>query len=457
MSTRWYDLIVVGGGTGRDIVLAGREQGIRVALVEQGPLGGTCHNRGCMPSKMLIHSADIADAARSGERFGVHTRIERIDLSSMVRNVFAELDAETEEREEDLRSSPNVDFLQEKGRFVGQKTMEVGGERISADKIVIAGGSRPSVIPFPGLESVPYLTSDEALHLETLPRHLAIIGGGYIASELAHFFGSLGSEISLITIEDRLLEREDREIAEWFTRANSEKYNVLLSAHVEGISSIGDQIEVRLKSVERPILADQLLIATGRKPNTDLLNVEALGVELDRGIIKVNEYMETNVEGIWAFGDIVGIMPLKHVAVRQAKHLIQALFFGDKRPMDYRAIPHAVFGSPQVAGVGKTEEQLRDEGIPYRVGLHEFKNSAMGMALKESGLVKVLASASNDILGAHIVGPNASILIQEVVVAMITTGKLDAIIDSVHAHPALSQVIEQACKAVAPAPVFAYT
>ncbi len=448
MAEERFDLMVVGGGTGRDIVLAASEQGLRVALVERGPLGGTCHNRGCMPSKMLIHSAELAEAVRDGRRFGINASIESVDLPSIVHNVFAELDTEVREREEDLFRDENIEFIRGEGRFVGPKSLEVDGRRISADRVVIAGGTRPAVPPIPGRDDVPYLTSDEALHLTDVPQRLAILGGGYVAVELGYFFGALGAEVTIIEMAGRLIPREDSEIGEWFTREFSRKHNVMCAWTVESLSQRDGLVHVAVKDNPEPVIADQLLIATGRHPNTDVLDVATTGVELDRaGYIKVNDYLETNVEGVWALGDITGLLPLKHVAVRQAKHLIEDLFHGKRRAMSYEAIPHAIFSSPQVAGVGKTEDELKIDGTPYRVGRWNLKATAMGMALKEDGLVKILTDESGLILGAHIVAPNASVLIHEIVVAMNAGGTLDTIVDAVHVHPALSQVVEMAAKA----------
>ena len=267
MTTHSYDIIVVGGGTGRDVVLAAKAQGLRVALVEPGPLGGTCHNRGCMPSKMLIHSADVADVVRNGERFGVKSTIQGIDFRAIVGNVFAELDAETEEREAELITSPNVDFLRHEARFTGPKTLQLDGSSITAERIVIAGGTRPSVVPIPGLDRTPYLTSDEALRLSEQPRRLAIIGGGYIATELAHFFGALGTDVTIMTIEDRLLEREDVEVARWFTHEAVRRYRLELNAHIEEVSHAAGEFSMRLQGLDEPIRADQVLVATGRRPN----------------------------------------------------------------------------------------------------------------------------------------------------------------------------------------------
>ena len=450
MPAKKYDVLVAGGGTGRDVVLAAEAQGLSVALVEKGPIGGTCHNRGCMPSKMLIRSADVALTVRSGERFGVKAAIERVDFPSIVQSVFAVLDEETREREEALRASQMVDFYQMEGKFVGPKTMRVGDEEITADRVFIFGGTRPVVPRIKGLETVPYLTSDEALRLEGQPARLAILGGGYVAAELAHFFGSLGTEVAVLVREDRLLDREDREISDWFSREFAAMHDVRFNSEAEEFSRSNRDTQIKMKGSDQTVLVDQVLLATGRKPNSDRWDIAATGVELDdSGYIKINEHMETNVDGVWALGDITGVMPLKHVAVRQARHVIRAAFHVERQPMDYRAIPHAVFSSPQVAAVGKTEEQLRNQGVRYKVGRHEFKNTGMGMALKENGLVKILAGEDDEILGCHIVGPDASTLIQEAVVAMNATGRLDAIVDSVHAHPALSQVVEEAAKAAA--------
>jgi dihydrolipoamide dehydrogenase len=446
---RDFDLIVVGGGTGRDVVLAAEAAGLTVALVEAGDLGGTCHNRGCMPTKMLIHSADIAEAAHSGPHFGVASTVEGVDLAAMVGRVFGILDAERIERGASLDASELVTWFRAEGRFTEPRTMRVGDETIRGERVVIAAGGRPFVPPIPGLDAVPHLTSDEAMRLTKLPRSLAIIGGGYVATEFAHLFGSLGTEVTIVEMAERLLPVVDCEISEWFTREVSLRYRVHVGASVERVAATHGGIELALAGRE-PVVAEQLLVATGRRPNSDRLALDAAGIEVDaRGQIRIDDAFRTTAEGVWAFGDIAGPLPLKHVAVRQAKHLIRGLIEDDWRPLDYTTMPQAVFASPQVASVGRTEEQLAADGVEYHVGRHEFRHTGMGMALGENGLAKVLASPEGELLGVHIVGPHASILIQEAVVAMTTTGRLDAITDAVHIHPALPQVLEAAANAAA--------
>ena len=448
-----FDLIVVGGGTGRDIVLAAEARGLRVALIEKGPLGGTCHNRGCMPTKMLIHSADVVEAIASAHRFDVRASVVGVDLAAMVDRVFAHLNEETRDREAALEASPLVTLFRAEGRFVGPRLLDVSDELITAPRIVLAAGSRPAVPLLAGLDEVPYLTSDDALHLHDLPRRLVILGGGYIAAELAHLFGTLGAEVTIVARGPRLLDREDHEVADRFTAAASRRHRVMLGAQVAGVRPAGGRVAVHLEGGD-VIEGDQLLVATGRRPNSDLLDLDRAGVDVDAaGRIVVNERFETSAPGVWAFGDIVGTMPLKHVAVREARHLVRGLFADDWQVMDYSRVPRAVFSSPQVAAIGSTEDELRASGIRYKVGRHELAHTGMGMALGEQGLAKILASTDNRILGAHVIGPQASVLIHEVAVAMQGAGRLEAITNAVHAHPALSQLIEEAARAALAAPV----
>lgn len=445
-----YDLIVVGAGSGLDIVAAADERGLKVALVEEGPLGGTCHNRGCVPSKMLIHHADVAEVIRNSNKFFIKSKIEGIDFSAIVKSVNDQIDKEAEEMAKAISQSSNVTWYKQRSKFIGPKTMQMGDETFSADKVIIVGGTRADIPPIPGLDKVKYITSTEALRLTKQPKHLVIVGGGYIACEIAHFYGALGTKVTILIRKDKLLREEDGEISDWFTKEFSKKYNVLFHTEIESVSQNGDEITAILKNGKQKLVCDQLLIATGRVPNSDILDVSASNIETDdKGYIKVNEYLETNVQGVWALGDIVGILPFKHTANHQAGYLINNLFYGKKESVDYHAIAHAVFSSPQVAGVGKTEQDLKFEGTPYKVGRAEYKEVVMGDAFKENGLVKVITDENKEeILGCHIVGPDASTLIHEVVVAMKATGKVADVKKSVHVHPALPEVVWNAFYAI---------
>lgn len=436
--------MVVGSGAGLDVASYAAGSGMSVALIEEGPLGGTCLNRGCIPSKMLIHYADVAQTIGESAKFGIKSKIENIDFASIVKRVSEFVDAESDKIEKSVRAAGNPVLYKIRSKFIGPKRMQVGEEIIEADKVFIVGGTRPFAPPIAGLSETPYLDSTKALRLTKQPEHLIVIGGGYIAAELAHFFGSLGTKITILVREEKMLDNEDEEIADWFTRKFSQKYNILLKTEAETVSFRDNGFKIRLKD-GRKLAADQLLVATGRIPNTDILDVKASGVETDeKGYIKADDYLETNVKGIWAFGDIIGILPFRHTANDQVKCTVRNAFSGQKEPFDPFAIGHAVFSSPQVGGVGKTEQELKRNGVKYRTGRAELKYTGMGGALMENGLAKVLVDEQNNILGCHIIGPQASILIHEAIVAMKVNGKAEAITDSVYIHPALPEWLQRA-------------
>lgn len=441
-----YDLIVVGAGSGLDIVAEADEKGLKTALVEEGPLGGTCHNRGCVPSKMLIHHADVAEIIRNSQKFFIKSNIEAIDFGAIIKSVNGQIDSEAAKMAKAISQSTNVTWYKQRSKFIGPKAMRSGNESFEADKVIIVAGTRADIVPIPGLDKVKYITSTEALRLTKQPKHLVIVGGGYIACEIAHFYGALGTKVTILVRRDKLLREEDEEISTWFTKEFTKKVNVMFHSEIESVSQNGEEITAILKNGKQKLVCNQLLIATGRVPNSDILNVSASNIETDdEGYIKVNEHLETNVPGVWALGDIVGILPFKHTANHQAGYLINNLLYGKKEPVDYHAIAHAVFSSPQVAGVGKTEQDLKLEGTPYKVGRAQYNETAMGDALKENGLVKVLTDENKEeILGCHIVGPDASTLIHEAVIAMKTIGKTSAIKKSVFVHPALSEVVRNA-------------
>lgn len=443
-SLKTYDLIVIGAGTGLEIASFASQSNLRVALVDSGPLGGTCLNRGCIPSKMLIHAADVIETIKSSNKFGIKSQVKSIDFDGLVKRVSDYVDHESKEIEDSISKSKNIDFYNTNAEFVKDKVLKVGVDHITAEKIFIVSGSRPVIPPIPGLNDIKYLTSKEALRIGHKPKKLVIVGGGYIAAELGHFYNAMGTAVTLIVRSNKLLENEDKEISEWFTNEFNNKVKIIFNSEVELLSSSGKSINVKLKGRKEKIITDQLLVATGMSPNTDTLKVELTGVKLDdRGYIKVTKEFKTNVEGIWAFGDVIGIMPFKHTANEQVGSVIRNAFYDMHETIDYHTIPHAVFSSPQVAGVGYTEQYLQENSIKYRVGKYELKNTAMGGALQENGLVKLLVDEKGKILGGHIVGPQASVLIQEIVIAM-KIGDIKSISSAVHVHPALSEWVHRA-------------
>ena len=445
-----FDLIVIGSGSGLEVSAEAAELGLSVAVVENGPFGGTCLNRGCIPSKMLIHCADIMETIQRAELFGIKAKVEVIDWQAIIKRVFDEIDGEAHDIEEGNRQAPNIEVYRGAARFVGEKTLEVDGEEIRAETVVIAAGTRPTVPDILGLRDVPYVTSDDVMRLPEQPRRLTIVGGGYIAAEMAHFFGSLGTEVTIVHRGPFLLRAEDEEIAHRFTEVYQRKLNLLLNTQVSRAYSQGKEITVDVSSNGHTtsVVSDVLLFATGRIPNTDLLEVANTGVEIDqRGFVKTDEYLETNVSGIWALGDIVGRYLLKHSANLEAAYVANNIFNSHhKVAVDYHAMPHAIFASPQVASVGMTEEEVKERDITYTSASYDYYDTAYGSSIEDrDGFVKVLADhETGEILGCHIIGSEASILIREVVNAMRARLTTDAITQSIYVHPALPEVVQRA-------------
>ncbi|MGQ9759963.1 MAG: dihydrolipoyl dehydrogenase [Candidatus Methanomethylicaceae archaeon] len=453
-----FDLIVIGSGSGLDVAVAASQFGKRVAVVEKGPLGGTCLNRGCIPSKMLIHSADLMESIKNAGRFGIKVNGIGVDFQSIVRRVREYVDGESRLIEKSLSKSTNPVLFKGECRFVDFKTIEVRGNTLRADKILIAAGSRPGIPNIQGLKESGFITSDEALRLERQPKVLTILGGGYIAAELAHFFGSLGTKINIVQRRKFLLPNEDEDIASHFTKIWDQRYNVFTGhtpIKVTRNNGIFELIVENVETKEQKVLhSDQLLVATGRIPNSDSLDLEKSGVKTDsKGYIVVDEFLRTNVDGIFALGDIIGKYPFKHATNLEAEYAYHNILNPDNMvPVDYTAIPHAVFTSPQIAGVGKTEQQLKAEGAAYLRGLYMYADTGMGMAIgDDTGFVKFLVDLeSRKILGCHIIGTDASILLHEVLVAMrCGDGTIDNIHKVVHIHPALSEVISRSANNLA--------
>ena len=316
----------------------------------------------------LIHCADVMETIQRAEVFGIKASVESVDWLHIIRRAYDEIDGDAQAIEEGNRQAPYISVFKGSGRFVGEKTLEVNGERLVADSVVIAAGTRPWVPDLPGLQDVPYITSDEALRLPEQPKRLAIVGGGYIAAELAHFFGALGTEVTIVHRSNALLRAEDEDISSRFTEVYQRKFSLLLNARISRVRRRGNEVllETTVDGNGSTVEVDALLLATGRVPNSDRLGVEQTGVEVDsKGFIPTDPYLQTNVPGIWALGDIVGKYLLKHSANLEAAHAAHNIFNPDNKvAVDYHAMPHAIFSSPQVAGVGLTEREAVASGLP---------------------------------------------------------------------------------------------
>lgn len=452
---RKFDLIVIGTGSGLEVSSEASDAGWSVAVIEEGPFGGTCLNRGCIPSKMFIHCADVMQTVQNAASFGIHAKVEKIDWPFIVHRAFEEVDADAAMIERGNRQDPNIKVFKGLGRFTGPKTIQVTGEvdgdpELTADTILIAAGTRPWVPDIPGLEQTPYITSDQALRLPEQPRKLTVIGGGYIAAELAHFFGALGTEVTIIHRRGMLLREEDEEVAHRFTEAYQRRFDMVMDSQVTSVSSQHGEftVDVSTPGGNKSITSDTLLMATGRVPNADTLEVAKTGVDTDqRGFVKTDEYLQTNVPGIWALGDIVGKYLLKHSANLEAAYAANNIFNPDNRvAVDYHAMPHVVFASPQVASVGLTQQEAEQRGAAYIAATYNYSDTAYGASIEEKhGFVKVLADPeTGEILGCHIIGADAATLIQEAANAMRLRLGVEAITQSIYVHPALPEVVQRA-------------
>ena len=459
-----FDFLVVGSGSGLDVANVAANQGQSVAIVEKGPLGGTCLNRGCIPSKRLLYHADVLETIERADQFGIDVSVESVDFADIVREVNEEVSADAASIRNGLRSSPQHSLFEGEARFVDEKTLEISGgdddgTRLRAETILLAAGSRPAIPPIDGIESVDYLTSTDALQLETPPDHLIVVGGGYIAAELGHFFSTFGSDVTIVGRRPHLLPETDEAVADFFTETYRNRLTVHTGHEVTAATEDNGTVTVEARPYEygddagvvdgadpTTVSGDELLVATGRVSNADTLNLDATSVETDdRGFIETDEFLQTDAEDIWALGDIVGEYLLKHNANHEARTAALNIFGEDRQPVDYTAMPYAVFGSPEVAGVGATESELRTANRDYATNTDSYADTARGDAMKTDGLVKVLIDPQGEILGCHIVGPEASTLIQEVVVAMRSgSGTVHDIRDAVHIHPALPEVVDKA-------------
>jgi len=448
-----FDALVIGGGTGNNVAAAAADAGLETALVEPGPLGGTCLNRGCNPSKMLIQAANAVNHVREAERFHVDATFNGVDHAAVVDEMDDLLGGIAESMEARYREKENLTLFDEYTRFVDERTVVLGGEEVTAEKVVLAAGSRPIVPPIDGLDEIEYLTSQDALYLREAPENIVIMGGGYIAVELGYFFDAMGTDVTIIEMMDSLVPREDGDVAEAFTEIAANRHEVCIGYRVTAVKEADTGYSVHAETEDGDELiadGDEVLVALGRRPNSDTLDLENTSIEVDdRGFIETNEFLETTAENVWAQGDIAGNALFKHSGDYETRYTISNVVHDEQRAIDLSAMPHTIFTEPQIAGVGATEEELVDEGTEYVVGRADYNDSSMGRAKKlDHGFVKVLASPDGEILGAHAIGYEASTLLHEAVVAMRADITVEEVAGTIHAHPTLSKIVEAAFRDV---------
>ena len=429
---------------------------IRIAVVDKDEPGGICLTRGCIPSKIMLYPAELIRTMDDAEALGIDIEIKGVSYEKIMKRMRSLIDKDIDSIREGLSSSDNIDYYQAQAEFTAPYEMRVSGGTIRGKMIFLATGSRAIVPPIKGLDSVPYQTSDSVIRMQMkkLPASIAIIGGGYIAAEFGHFFSALGSRVTIIGRNPRLLPEEEPEVSA-LTKREMEKHMTIMTNH-----EVREVREARgrktLVAVEREsgktaiVEAEEILVATGRGPVNDILHPEKGEVKTTKeGWIQVNEYMETSQPNVWALGDADGRYLFRHVANYESEVVYYNAVLKRKVRVDYHAVPHAVFTYPEVASVGMKESeatQMYGEG-DVLIGLQRYEDTAKGEAMnaKDYFVKVILKRDSMKILGAHIIGPHASILIQEIVNLMYSSEQ-DArpIQDAMHIHPSLSEVVQRA-------------
>ncbi|MBP2453072.1 mycothione reductase [Mycolicibacterium lutetiense] len=452
-----YDLTIIGTGSGNSI-LDERYAGMKIAICEQGTFGGTCLNVGCIPTKMFVYAADVADTVADSARFGVDAHIDKVRWPDIVSRVFGRIDPIAAGGEDYRRNDSHITVYASHTRFGpttadGRYTLRTeDGEEFSSDQVVIAAGSRAYIPPAIVDCGVKYYTSDDIMRIPELPEHLVIVGGGFVSAEFAHVFSALGVRVTIVVRGDCLLSHCDETICHRFSELAAEKWDLRRHENVIGSHQDGDKVVLELDD-GKTVNADMLLVATGRIPNGDLLDAELAGVEVDEdGLVIVDEYQRTTARGIFALGDVSSDYQLKHVANHESRVVKENLLcdWDDVEAMvrsDHRFVPSAVFTEPQIATVGLTEAQAREDGYDIVTKVQAYGDTAYGWAMEDTtGIAKLIGDReTGKILGAHVMGHQASSIIQPLIQAMSFGQTAEEVARGQYwIHPALPEVIENA-------------
>lgn len=449
-------IIILGGGPAGYVgALKAAQLGAEVTVVEDTEVGGTCLNRGCIPTKTLIASSEILNKIRNSADYGIDLNG---SVSANIQKIIERKDKVISTQAKGIRSlfkSWGVSLIEGKGMLLSPERVEVekrDGTRdvLKADRIIIATGSRPAQIPVFPFDGERILSSDDALNIKEIPKSLLIVGAGVVGCEFACIFSELGTDVTIVEMLPRALSTEDVEVSELFERElKKKKIKLFTGVSVNKVEGSKDGVHAFL-SDGKEIVTEKILVSIGRALNSENIGLEAVGIHKGpRGEIIVNERMETNISGIYAAGDVTGGILLAHVASREG--IVAAInACGGEERMDYSVVPAAIFTSPEIASVGLREHQAIDKGIDIRIGRFQFRALGKAHAMGEiSGFIKIIADARDDrILGAHIIGPHASDLIHEVTVAMKAGLRVKDIASTIHAHPTLAEGIMEASEDV---------
>lgn len=443
-----YDVVILGGGTGSTIAawtLAG--QGQRVAVIERKYIGGSCPNIACLPSKNILHGARVASYFRRGKEFGIRAEGVHIDMSAVRARKRAMVTGLNEMYLDNYRQT-GAEFILGSGRFVGPKTVEVvlhdgTTRRLRGTNVIVSTGTRAALEAIPGLIDAQPLTHVEALELDTIPQHLIVMGGGYVGLELAQAMRRFGSKVTIVDRNDRLLHREDDDVTEALASlVNDEGIDTLLNTRVKQVSGkSGDSVTLTVEQAgnQTSLTGTHLLVATGRKPNTENIGLDLAGVEVtDRGFIKVNERLETTAPGVWAIGEVAGSPQFTHVSVDDSR-VVQGNLAGGNRLTTGRQIPYTLFTDPELARIGLSEKEAQAQGIRYRLFKIPMESVLRARTLSETrGFLKALVEVNSDrILGFTAFAVDGGEITASVQTAMMAALPYTALRDAIWSHPTL--------------------
>ncbi|TRZ48032.1 MAG: dihydrolipoyl dehydrogenase [Dehalococcoidia bacterium] len=442
------DIAIIGGGpAGYVAAIHAAHLGANVALVEKDKLGGTCLNRGCIPTKALVRSVEVLLEARRANEFGIEignieTNFQKI--MARKRSIVDKLVSGVEQ----LMKANRISVYRGTGRILSPHSVKVGDEEIATKKLIIATGAESALLPIPGLDLPGVLTTDDILELKELPESLVVIGGSHVGVEFASIFNGLGTKVAIVKRRPLLLEPIDEEIGRRFAQTLPRQgIEVKIGAAVKAIRKEGVALRVVWDTPEgeQGVDGQMVLMATGRQPHTEGLGLLELGIKMDSRAIVVNEHLKTNIDGIYAIGDVLGKSMLAHVASYEGEVAVENAL-GHPRQADYHAVPSCFFTQPEIAGVGITEAEANDSGMPYKVSKFPFLACGRAVAMDETmGMVKMICNAENGrVLGMHIMGPHASDLIAEGVLAVQLGATARDIVHTIHAHPTLPEAVREA-------------
>jgi len=445
------DVVIVGGGpAGYVAAIRASQLGGKVILIEKDALGGTCLNRGCIPTKALLHSVEILESARRGKDYGINAGELIIDFTKIMNRKDTVVNTLVTGVQYLMKSNA-IEVIKGTGKLISPTEVEVDSgqqEAVRATGIVLAPGSVPSTVPIPGVDGSGVITSDDALQLSEIPQSLLVIGGGAIGVEFATIFAKLGTKVTIVEMLPQIIPAEDHELSMSLKRVlERDGIKIFTSAQVSRIEDDpeGDKlVSVVTGEGEQKLTAELVLVAVGRKPNIEGLGLERVGIKTERGSITVNDRMETNIPGIYAAGDAIGGILLAHVASAEGEVAVENAL-GKDSMIDYKVVPRCIYTMPEVAAVGLTESQAREEGLNLKVGRFPFTANPRALILGQpDGFVKVLSDAkSEEIFGVHIFGPQATELISEATLAIKMEATVSEISSTIHAHPTLSEAIRE--------------